>query len=206
MSGYRGEIVRLGLPLRLAASLTVVLYAASGCGAQAKEGPLGTQKSNQGATAADPSATPTATPDPPTVPTASNDKQGRIAFATYVIKALEYAQATNDPAPVKAVAMKGGASDCGTCEAYYKYLAGQQAKGQVRKPATLPIVKVYDQGQVQQGLSVVDVIVNRPALADVDEAGTRHSPQPAIKGYLYELGLQFDHGAWRLTGWLEKKK
>lgn len=198
--------MRLGLPLRAAACLAVVLYAASGCGTQAEEGPLSSQKQDQGASAADPSATPTATPDAPQVPTAGNDKAGRIAFATYVIKAFEYSQATDDPTPVKAVAMKGGPSDCGTCEAYYKYLAGQHAKGQVRTPATLPIVKVYDQGEVQKGLSVVDVIVNRPALADVDEAGTRHDPQPAVKGYLYELGMQFDHGAWRLTGWLEKKK
>ena len=76
----------------------------------------------------------------------------------------------------------------------------------MRDPATLPIVRVLDQGEVQKGISVVDVFVDRPALADVDESGTKHRPQAAVKGFLYEIGMHFQQGAWRLTGWLEKAK
>ena len=193
--------MRPGLGSRAAVVAAAALLTVSACGSDAKEKPLELGDPDPTTSSAADSAL-----EPPTVPAAANDKAGRVAFATYVIKAFEYSFATNDPAPIEAVSMKSGVNVCGTCEGYADYLERQKAKGFVREPATLPIVRLLDQGEVQKGVSVVDVFVNRPALADVDGAGTRHRPQAAVKGFLYEIGMHFQDGAWHLTGWLEKAK
>ena len=144
-------------------------------------------------------------PTKPTLPPPTNSKAGRIAFARYVMHAFEYGFGTNDASAIMAVALKTGKLHCASCDAYERYLKRQESKGQTRQPWALPVKSAFDQGQVQPGLNVVDLLVRRPALADVDSAGTRHRPQKAYPNYLYEIGMTWQDDQWQLTGWLEKE-
>lgn len=189
----------------------LLLLACAACGGSddPKSAPSAKASDSPSASASPtPSPTPTgpAQPTKPTPPSPTNDKAGRIAFARYVIKAFEYGFGTNDVSAISSVQLTTGKLHCASCDAYARYLKRQKSKGQTRQPWALPVKQAFDQGQVQPGLNVVDLLVRRPKLADVDTAGTRHRPQKAYPNYLYEIGMTWQGGKWQLTGWLEKDR
>jgi hypothetical protein len=189
-----------------------LLLACTACGGSDKPAASsGGSASDSPSASSTPSPSPTessgpAQPTKPSVPTPTNNKAGRIAFAEYVLHAFEYGFGTNDATPITSVALKTGKLHCASCDAWARYLKRQKSKNQTRQPWALPIKSSVDQGQVQPGLNVVDLLVRRPALADVDTAGTRHRPQKAQPNYLYEIGMTWQDGRWQMTGWLEKDK
>jgi hypothetical protein len=189
--------VRLGLPARaaVASALTGLLLTASACGGDAKESPVAVKD--------EPSATATAAPTakPPAQPSTSNDAQGRQQFARYVTNALTYAYATNDAAPIEAVAADTATQHCKACSSFSDYLADQKAKGQTLAGSTFPIRKILDTGQVGKGIWVLDVVTDPPAYTQVDASGKTIKRFPAEKGFVIEIGMTYDHGSYRLTGW-----
>jgi hypothetical protein len=191
------------------AATALLLLAGSACGGSDKPSSAPSAKASDSPSAAaspTPSPSPTGPPKPtrPTVPPPTNSKAGRIAFARYVMQAFEYGFGTNDASPLMSVALKTGKLHCASCDAFKVFLKRQASKGQTRQPWTLAVKQAFDQGQVQPGLNVVDLLVRRPALADVDAAGTRHRPQKAYPNYLYEIGMTWQDARWQMTGWLEK--
>ena len=187
----------------------LLLLACTACGSGDAKASSQQQASDSPAASVSPSASasPSGPPQPtkPTPPSPTNNKAGRIAFARYVMHAFEYGFGTDDASAIMAVSLKTGKLHCASCDAYARYLKRQKSKGQTRQPWALPVKSAFDQGQVQPGLNVVDLLVRRPALADVDSAGTRHRPQKAYPNYLYEIGMTWQANKWQLTGWLEKE-
>ena len=190
------------------ATIALLALACSSCGQAEKDTPVPLAKASDSATASA-SASPSAaadTPTKPTIPAAANTRAGRVAFARYFLDAYSYGLGSNDASAMMAVALPDGSLVCDSCTSYARYLKKQKAKGQVRRPWQLPVRHAIDQGKVQDGLYVVDLVVNRPALADVDAAGTRHRPQKPYPNYLFEIGMTWRDNAWKATGWLEKDK
>jgi hypothetical protein len=194
---HEGEIVRLGLPLRsavAASAATGLLLTASACGSDPKEGPLA-KKSDDPTASASPEAA------PPAKPAMTDDAAGRRTFAHYVLDALTYAYETNDPSPITDVAADTATQHCRMCATFADYLANQKAKGQTLAGSSYPVKKIFDTGQVAKGVWVLDVVSDAPAYAQVDAAGTTIKHFPPQKGYVIEVGMTYDDGSYRLTGW-----
>ena len=191
--------MRLGLPLRAsvaASAATVLLLALSACGDEPEEGPLGTKGEDAPSQA---SATPTATP--PAKAETRNDAQGREQFARYVVQALSYAYATNDPTPITDVAADTPTQKCQMCAGFADHLADQKAKGQTLAGSSYPVKKIQDTGEVAKGVWVVDVISDTPAYTQIDTAGKTVKRYPAEKNFVVEIGMTYNKGSYQLTGW-----
>ena len=189
--------MRLGRPVRAtvaATTLTGLLLAASACGGNAKdEDPVVVRDERSSS----------ATPDskPPAAPTVSNDARGRQQFARYVTQALTYAYKTNDATPIKDVAADTATQQCKGCENFADYLTDQKAKGQTLAGSTFPIRKIIDTGQAVKNVWVLDVVTDPPAYTQVDAAGKTIKRFPAEKNFVIEIGMTWDKGSYRLTGW-----
>jgi hypothetical protein len=48
---------------------------------------------------------------------------------------------------------------------------------------------------------VIDIQSSAPKRADVDESGTAVKTYPAKKDYLIEVGVAWENGQYRVTGW-----
>jgi hypothetical protein len=191
-------------------AIVLLLLTSTACG-QDNETPQA--KSDQSSPPSTPSSTPTASPSSsadaptkPTIPITARTPAGRIAFARYFLAAYAYGLGTDDPTAMMAVALPNGPLVCASCTAYARYLKKQKAKGQVRRPWQLPIKHTRDRGQVRNGLYVVNLLVDRPALVDVDAAGHRHRPQKEYPNYLFQIGMTWSDHTWKATGWLEHSK
>jgi hypothetical protein len=182
---------------RGAAVAAALLLATSACGGD-DESPIKLGKQSE-STSVSPTASPGAIA--PTLPRATNDKAGREAFARYFVQAYAYAFATNDAGPVTDIGATEKSVVCSMCAKLVDYTKKNDADGLTLKPSRFPVVKVFDQGEVQNGVFVVDVISNRPAYSVVDESGRATKRFPAKKGYLIEVGMRFRDGAYELTGW-----
>ena len=130
---HEGEIVRLGLVAR-AALATALLLAASACGGSDTKEPTSVAVHDES-----PSASPSPTATPPQVPTAArNTTAGRIAFATYFVKAYNYAFATNDASPITSVGATGKRTrlhDVHRAQDLPRRPAGQGPPSRARRPA-----------------------------------------------------------------------
>ena len=105
-----------------------------------------------------PSASPTPTDTPPQVPTtARNTSAGRIAFATYFVKASNYAYATNDATPITSVGSPGSSYGCSMCTELKTFLDGQKAKGLHLEPADLPVKRAFETAHIRHNVWVVDI-------------------------------------------------
>ncbi len=183
--------MRLGLTAAAA-----VLLVTSACGSSDdEEGPL--------AVGGDPTPSASASPaaQAPTPPEAGNDKQGRHAFARYVVEALSYAYATNDPGPINEVAADTATQQCQMCATFTDHLAEQKSRGQSLVGSRYPVASILDTGEVAPGIWVVDVVSDTPAYREVDADGKTLRRYPAQKGYVVEIGMTFNKGSYQLTGW-----
>jgi hypothetical protein len=191
--------VRLGLVARATAvtASTALLLATSACGGGDSKTPASAPVHEES-----PSASPSPTATPPQVPAATrNTSAGRIAFATYFVKASNYAYATNDATPVTAVGSPSSGYGCPMCTQLKTYLAGQQAKGLHLEPADLPVKKAFETAHIRHNVWVVDIQSSAPRRADVDASGHAVKSYPAKKNYLIEVGVSWEGGRYRLTGW-----
>ncbi len=88
-----------------------MLLAASACGGSDTKEPTSVAVHDES-----PSASPSPTATPPQLPTAArNTTAGRIAFATYFVKAYNYAYATNDATPITSVGVHRQAARSARC-------------------------------------------------------------------------------------------
>ena len=194
-------------------AIVLLLLVSASCG-QDKGAPQA--KSDQSSPSASPSASPAPTPTSspsaadgptkPSIPAAANTRAGRLAFARYFLAAYAYGLGSDDSSAMMAVALPSGPLVCDSCTSYARYLRKQKAKGQVRRPWQLPIKHARDRGQVRKGLYVVNLVVDRPALADVDASGHRHRPQKEYPDYLFQIGMTWSDHRWQATGWLENTR
>jgi hypothetical protein len=191
--------VRLGLAARAAVATTVaaLLLGTSACGSK--------EDSDVPKVAArddSPSASPSPTATPPVAPAAArNTSAGRIAFAKYFVKASNYAYGTNDATPITAVAATGKRTRCDMCADLSTYLDGQQAKGLHLEPADLPVGHAYETAHILHNVWVVDIESSAPKRADVDASGHAVKTYPAKDPYIIEVGVAWENGHYRLTGW-----
>jgi hypothetical protein len=193
--------VRLGNAARTAAATTAAATAGllllTGCGSDETTVSAAPHRDSASASA---SPSPTATP-PTAPPAARNTSAGRIAFAKYFVKASNYAYRTNDATPVTSVASPASSYGCSMCTELEKYLARQKAKGLHLEPADLPIKHAYETAHVRKNVWVVDIVSSAPRRADVDASGHAVHTYPAKKFYLIEVGVAWENGRYRLTGW-----
>ena len=188
--------MRLGLVAR-AAIASAVLLAASACGGSDSKEPTSVAVHDES-----PSASPTPTDTPPQVPTtARNTSAGRIAFATYFVKASNYAYATNDATPITSVGSPGSSYGCSMCTELKTFLDGQKAKGLHLEPADLPVKRAFETAHIRHNVWVVDIESSAPKRADVDASGHAVKSYPAKDPYLIEVGVAWENGHYRLTGW-----
>jgi uncharacterized protein DUF6318 len=191
--------VRLGLVARATAvtASTALLLATSACGGDDSKTPASAPVHEES-----PSASPSPTAAPPQLPSASgNTSAGRIAFATYFVKAYNYAFATNDATPITSIGATGKRTRCTMCTELKTYLDGQQAKGLHLEPADLPVKRAFETARVLDNVWVVDIQSRAQKRADVDASGHAVKTYPAKKNYLIEVGVAWENGRYRLTGW-----
>jgi len=181
------------LPAVLLATLLLIVTACGGD--EPKEGPLGKKSESPSASPTEPAAT------APPVPRATDNEAGRKAFATWFVKALAYANATNDPKPITAVAANADKVTCSTCRAFATFLEDRERKGITLQPSTFDIQKMFNTGQIENNVIVFDAIVSHPASADVKEDGTVVKKYPPSDNYLIEVGIRFRDGAYEVAGW-----
>lgn len=192
--------MRLGLPARsavAASAATVLLLALSACGSEPEEGPLGTTDVK----GEEPTASAGPTAKPPAKTATTNDAKGREQFARYVVQALSYAYATNDPTPISDVAADTATQQCTMCDSFADYLEDQKAKGQTLAGSSYPVKQITDTGEVAKGVWVLDVISDTPAYTAVDAAGKTVKRYPAEKNFVVEIGMTYNKGSYQLTGW-----
>jgi len=188
--------VQLSPATRLVALLATLMVALTACGDdEAPEGPLA--KKSESASASPTEAAATAPP----VPRATDNEAGRKAFARWFVKALAYGNGTNDPKPINAVAANDDKVSCSTCRAYTKFLKGQESKGITTRPSTFEIRKLFNTGQIGNGVHAYSAIVSHPAAVDVKEDGTVVKKYEASNKYLIEVGIRFRGGAYEIAGW-----
>jgi Family of unknown function (DUF6318) len=192
--------VRLGLTARATAAtaLTVGLLAMSGCGGSSDDKDPTSAAVQEESPSASPS--PTATP-PPAPTTARNTSAGRIAFAKYFVKASNYAYATNDATPITSVGSPASSYGCSMCTDLKTYLDGQKAKGLHLEPADLPVKRAFETAHIRDNVWVVDIESSATQRADVDAFGHAVKTYPAKDPYLIEVGVAWENGHYRLTGW-----
>jgi hypothetical protein len=188
--------VRLGLAFHAAALGAAVLLVTSGCGSGAKEGPIATGDGD------DPNPTASASPTlkAPEVPPATDDEQGRRAFATWFVQALAYANRSNDATPIVQRSIEDPKLSCSVCDSFEKFLADRQAKGISYQPSTYDVKRIFKTGQ-QEGAVIYDLIASEPASRDVKQDGTVVKRYPANARQLIEVGIRFHDGAYEITGW-----
>lgn len=191
--------MRLGLAARAAVATTAaaLLLGTSGCGNDDTEDvpKVASQEDS-------PTASPSPTATPPAVPSvARNNTAGRIAFATYFVKAYNYAFATNDASPITSVGATGKGIECQMCTDLKSYLAGQKAKGLHLDPANLPVKRAFETAHIRSNVWVVDIESSAEKRADVDSSGTAVKTYPAKDPYLIEVGVAWEDGQYRVTGW-----
>lgn len=193
--------MRLGAPARAGAVTTALsagLLTLGGCGSSDPTTTTSALPDDDPTPSA--SASPTA--DAPKVPaTTRNTSAGRIAFAKYFVKASGYAYGTNDATPVTAVASAASSYGCSMCTALKKYLDGQKAKGLHLEPADLPVKHAYETAHIRDNVWVVDIVSSAPKRADVDAGGHAVRTYPAKDPYIIEVGVAWEDGRYRLTGW-----
>lgn len=190
--------MRLGTPLRAAATAAVVamLLGSAGCG-----GDKPTVKLGGGKPSASPSSSSAqAGPSKPDVPATPRDTTaGRVAFAKYVVAAIAYANGTNDTAPID-----GHASQqygCSECDKFDAFLQGQAKKGLVQHPSTITVKRVLATGKLRTNAWLMTVESTAPASADVDSSGKAHRHYKAHPHLLIDVGISWEHGEYRITGW-----
>jgi hypothetical protein len=193
--------VRTGALLRLGVATGALLLTLTACGDEPPEGPLG--KGGESSSSPSASASPTATA--PTPPAATDDARGREAFARWFVQAFSYAFATNDAAPINAVAATEKGVECGTCSLFTDYLATRKSDGVTVQPSEYVVKKVFESGR-DKGAAIYTLVTERPAYANVKADGTVVDKHPADKAYLIEVGLRYHDGAYELTGWTAGKK
>jgi uncharacterized protein DUF6318 len=180
---------------------TAMLLATSACGGEPEEGPLDA-KGGDATSAPSPSESAQAAATKPDVPASPrNTSAGRIAFAKYFVKAYNYAYATNDATPITAVGSTAQGTECQMCEDLAKYVEGQKAKGLHLEPADLPVKRVFETARAAENVWVIDIQSSAPKRADVDAAGNAVKTYPAKKDYLIEVGVAWENGHYRVTGW-----
>jgi hypothetical protein len=171
--------------------------AASACGGSDSKEPTSAPVRDES-----PSASPSPTAPPPQLPTtARNTTAGRIAFATYFVKASNYAYATNDATPITSVASPSSSYGCSMCTELKTFLDGQEAKGLHLEPAALPVKRAFVTAHIRDNVWVVDIESSAPKRADVDGSGHVVKSYPAKDPYLIEVGVAWENGHYRLTGW-----
>lgn len=190
--------MRLGLAARaaVATTATALLFGVSACGGNDDQSLPKVAAHEDDSPSASPSTT------PPAAPTAArNTSAGRIAFAKYFVKASDYAYATNDAAPITAIAATGARTKCDMCAQLKTYLDGQKAKGLHLEPAGLPVKHAYETAHILHNVWVVDIQSSAPKRADVDAGGHAVKTYPAKDPYVIEVGVAWENGQYRVTGW-----
>ena len=181
---------------RLVAGLVMLVLAATACGEdEPREGPLAKKSESASASPSEPAAT------APPVPRATDSEAGRKAFATWFVRALAYANGTNDPKPINAVAASDDKVSCSTCRAYTKFLKDRESKGVTMQPSTFEIRRLFGTGQIGNGVHAYTATVSHPAAVDVQEDGTVVKKYKPSNNFRIEVGLRFHDGAYEVAGW-----
>ena len=87
------------------------------------------------------------------------------------------------------------------CTELKTFLDGQKAKGLHLEPADLPVKRAFETAHIRHNVWVVDIESSAPKRADVDASGHVVKSYPAKDPYLIEVGVAWENGHYRLTGW-----
>lgn len=179
-------------------ALAVLLAGCSDAGdegsASAPSTPAAGPPSASGTTSAAPAPEDVAE-DVPEPPEATDDRQGRVAFARYVLQAWIHALNTNDPQPLLDL---GGARPCTGCGRLAGELAERTEEGW---SVVLRDVRVSGAEVTRDGSrSRVRLSVAIPESTTVHDDGTFRSTNPAHPRSTFEVTMQRRGERFRLVG------
>ena len=182
-------------------AVAALLLTTSACGAADKpEVKLGAEATKSASASASPS-TEAAAAKPKAPLATTNTSAGRVAFAKYFVKAYQYAYGANDASLVTAIGSQASSHECTSCTDLATFIGKQRASGLHLEPYAFPVRNALETARATKDVWIVDVIADAPARADVDAAGTKVNTYPAKKNFLYEVGVTWEDGAYRVTGW-----
>lgn len=183
--------------LTAVAAAVAVAFALSGCGES--------DPSSDEIPAAAPSESPppsspsTGAPespvDKPTLPGASNDAAGKEAFAEYVVRAWEYALATNDFSAMDAADPARACEPCEVMRDASKERAAEESY--IDDPAVS--IKRTDPAFEEQGTATVGMLLSAEASKRMNGDGTVEETNRASPRFYFEVTMKFEGDHFQMT-------